>query len=159
MKITVLCVGKIKEKFFREAIEEYSKRLSRYVSFEIAEVADEKDPGSTSDAVIRAVKQKEGDRLLSKIKDNTFLVPLVIEGESLSSTKFADLIKQKSVEGVSHITFVIGGSLGLDERIISRGSFRLSFSPMTFPHQLMRVILCEQIYRAYRIINNEPYHK
>lgn len=159
MKITVLCVGKIKEKFYKDAVLEYSKRLSRYVTFEIIEVADEKDPGTASHAAISSVKQKEGDRLLAKIKDGSFVVPLVIKGAALSSEKFADFIQQKSVYGINHITFVIGGSLGLDDRVIKKGGFLLSFSPMTFPHQLMRVILCEQIYRACRIINNEPYHK
>lgn len=158
MKITILCVGKIKERFFRDAIEEYSKRLSRYVSFEIVEVADEKAPETLSPKEAASVKDKEGERLISRLKDG-FVVPLVIEGKELSSTDLADFIKDRSVRGTSHITFVIGGSLGLSDSIIKKGDFKLSFSRMTFPHQLMRVILCEQIYRAYRIINNEPYHK
>ncbi|MCC8097841.1 MAG: 23S rRNA (pseudouridine(1915)-N(3))-methyltransferase RlmH [Eubacterium sp.] len=158
MKITILCVGKIKESFYREAIKEYSKRLSRYANLEIIEVPDEKAPEGLSEAEALKIKEKEGEKLLSKLKDS-LLVPLVIEGKKLDSREFSDFIKEKALRGTSHITFVIGGSLGLSDTIIKKGDFLLSFSKMTFPHQLMRVILLEQIYRAYRIINNEPYHK
>ncbi|MCD8089385.1 MAG: 23S rRNA (pseudouridine(1915)-N(3))-methyltransferase RlmH [Clostridiales bacterium] len=158
MKITILCVGKIKESFYREAIKEYSKRLSRYVNLEITEVPDEKAPEGLSQTEISKIKEKEGERLLSKLKDG-LAVPLAIGGKSFSSEEFADFIREKSITGASHITFIIGGSLGLSEAVLKKGDILLSFSKMTFPHQLMRVILSEQIYRAYRIINNEPYHK
>lgn len=159
MKITVACVGKIKEKFFTSAIEEYSKRLGRYVSFEIAQVNDEKAPENMSIAEEERVKAIEGDRLLKVIKDNSYVVALAIEGKKLSSEGFAQFISKNMVMGISHITFVIGGSLGLSDAVLNRADFKLSFSDMTFPHQLMRVVLLEQIYRAYRINNNEPYHK
>ncbi len=158
MKITILCVGKIKESFYREAVREYSKRLSGYAGLEIIEVPDEKAPEGLSEAGILKIKEKEGDRLLSKLK-NGLVFPLVIEGKSLSSEELAEFIKEKALRGTSHINFVIGGSLGLSEAVIEKGDLLLSFSKMTFPHQLMRVILLEQVYRAYRIINNEPYHK
>ncbi len=159
MKITVACVGKIKEKFFTSAIEEYSKRLGRYVSFEIAQVNDEKTPENMSSAEEERVKNIEGDRLLKVIKDNSYVIALAIEGKKLSSEAFAQFISKNMVMGISHITFVIGGSLGLSNAVLNRADFKLSFSDMTFPHQLMRVVLLEQIYRAYRINNNEPYHK
>ena len=158
MKITIICVGKIKEKFYGQAIEEYAKRLSRYISLEIVEVADEKAPQTLSPAEEEIVKNKEGERILSKLKDG-YNVALAIEGKSFASEGFADLIAKKSIEGVSHINFIIGGSLGLSPEVMKRADLSLSFSEMTFPHQLMRVILLEQIYRAFRIINNEPYHK
>ncbi len=159
MKITVACVGKIKEKFFTSAIEEYSKRLGRYVNFEICQVSDEKAPEGMSRAEETKVKEIEGERLLKVIKNSSFIVALAIEGERLTSEGFADFFQQSMVKGISHITFVIGGSLGLSNDVLKRADFKLSFSDMTFPHQLMRVILLEQIYRANRIINNEPYHK
>ncbi len=158
MKITIICVGKIKEKFYRQAIEEYAKRLSRYISLEIVEVADEKAPQTLSPAEEEIVKNKEGERILSKLKDG-YNVALAIEGKTFASEGFADLIAKKSIEGISHINFIIGGSLGLSPEVMKRADLSLSFSEMTFPHQLMRVILLEQIYRSFRIINNEPYHK
>lgn len=159
MKITVACVGKIKEKFFTSAIEEYSKRLGRYVNLEICQVNDEKAPENMSEAEETKVKETEGKRLLRVIKDTSFVVALVIDGKKLTSEGFADFFQQSMIKGISHITFVIGGSLGLSNNVLKRADFRLSFSDMTFPHQLMRVILLEQIYRANRIIKNEPYHK
>lgn len=159
MKITVACVGKIKEKFFTSAIEEYSKRLGRYVNLEICQVNDEKAPENMSEAEETKVKETEGERLLRVIKDTSFVVALVIDGKKLTSEGFADFFQQSMIKGISHITFVIGGSLGLSNNVLKRADFRLSFSDMTFPHQLMRVILLEQIYRANRIIKNEPYHK
>lgn len=159
MKITLITVGKIKEKYFTDAISEYSKRLSRYCKLEIVEVADEKTPDRASEAEELQIKAREGERILKNIKDGTYLIALAIEGKKLSSEKLADFIGRLGVGGESHITFVIGGSLGLDERILKKADFLLSFSDMTFPHQLMRVILLEQIYRSYRIIQNEPYHK
>lgn len=159
MKITILCVGKIKEKFFTMAIEEYVKRLSRYCKLEIIEVADEKTDENASEAEEKMVKQKEGERLLKQIKDGAYVIALAINGKQLDSVELSQKIEKCGVMGCSHITFVIGGSLGLDERILNRADYKLSFSNMTFPHQLMRVILLEQIYRSYRIMNGEPYHK
>lgn len=159
MKIKIISVGKIKEKFFRDAIDEYSKRLSRYCSLEIIEVSDEMTPDKASDSENRAILKKEGERILSKIRDNDFLITLEIEGKKLSSTKFADKINELTVSGVSSIAFIIGGSLGLSDEVKNKSSYSLSFSDMTFPHQLMRVVVLEQIYRAFKINANEPYHK
>ena len=159
MKITILCVGKIKEKYFTGAIEEYSKRLSRYCKLEIIEVADEKTPDGASEALEEQIKAKEAERILSTIKDNTLVCTLEIMGKRLTSEAFADWINQAAISGKSSICFVIGGSLGLHESVTKRADYHLSFSDMTFPHQLMRVILSEQIYRAFRIISGEPYHK
>lgn len=159
MKITILCVGKVKEKFYRDAIMEFSKRLSRYCKLEILEVADEKTQEEASENEIRMVKEKEGERLLKNIKEDAYVVCLCINGKQLDSEELSEKVEKLGVQGTSHIYFVIGGSLGLSESVIKRADFKLSFSKMTFPHQLMRVILLEQIYRAYRIMNNEPYHK
>lgn len=159
MKITILCVGKIKEKFYRDAIAEYEKRLSKYCNFEIVEVADEKTPDKASEVLEEQIKEKEAKRLLAKIRDDAFVCTLEIAGKKLSSVQFADWIEKAAISGKSNIIFVIGGSLGLHNSVLSRSNTALSFSDMTFPHQLMRVILSEQIYRAYRIINGEPYHK
>ena len=159
MKITILCVGKVKEKFYRDGIDEFKKRLSRYCKLEIIEVADEKTTEEASDTEIRIIKEKEGERILKNIKDDAYVITLCIDGKQLSSEELADKIEKLGVQGTSHICFIIGGSLGLADEVIKRADFKLSFSPMTFPHQLMRVILLEQIYRAYRIINHEPYHK
>lgn len=159
MKITILCVGKIKEKYFIDAIKEYSKRLSKYVNLEIIEVSDEKTPDNASETVEKQIKEKEGERLLKYIKDNQYVITLEIEGKQLDSVELSNHINKLGIDGKSNICFVIGGSLGLDDRIKKRADFKLSFSKMTFPHQLMRVVLLEQIYRAYRIIHNEPYHK
>ena len=159
MKITIVAVGKVKEKFYRDAIAEFEKRLSKYCKLEIVEVADEKTPDNASASQELQIKAKEGDRILSAIKDDTYVIARAIEGKQLSSTELADKIDKLGISGRSSIAFVIGGSLGLDERVLKRADFKLSFSPMTFPHQLMRVILLEQIYRAYRIIAGEPYHK
>ena len=159
MKITILCVGKIKEKFYTDAIAEYAKRLSKYCNFEIVEVADEKTPDKASVALEDQIKEKEAKRLLAKIKEDAFVCTLEIAGKKLSSEKFADWLEKAAVSGKSNIVFVIGGSLGLHKSVLTRSDMGLSFSDMTFPHQLMRVILSEQIYRAYRIINGEPYHK
>ena len=159
MKITILCVGKIKEKFYVDAIKEYSKRLSRYAKLDIIEVTDEKTVEQASDREIEIVKEKEGKRLLSSIKDDGFVVCLAIEGKSLDSVELSKYLDNLKIKGVSHIYFVIGGSLGLSNEVLMRADMKLSFSRMTFPHQLMRVILLEQIYRSFRISNNEPYHK
>lgn len=159
MKITLITVGKIKEKYFTDAIKEYAKRLSRYCKLEILELADEKTPDGASEAEELQIKAKEGERILKSIKDNAYVFALAIQGKKLSSEDFADTINRLGIGGDSHLMFIIGGSLGLDERVLKRANRLISFSDMTFPHQLMRVILLEQIYRAYRIIQNEPYHK
>lgn len=159
MKITICCVGKIKEKFYSQAIEEYSKRLSKYCKLEIKEAADEKTSDSASDTVNRMIKEKEGDRLLSFIKDDSYVIALAIDGKMLDSVELSEKIDNLMLSGKSDIVFVIGGSLGLDKRVLDRADYKLSFSKMTFPHQLMRVILLEQIYRSFRIMKNEPYHK
>lgn len=158
MRITIACVGKIKEKYFNDAINEYIKRLSRYADVEIAEVADEKAPESISEAQKEQIKNAEGQRLLKIIKDS-YTIALAIDGKKTDSVKFADFIEKTGINGVSHMVFVIGGSLGLSREVLKRADYKLSFSDMTFPHQLMRVILLEQIYRGFRIIKNEPYHK
>ena len=159
MKITVVCVGKLKEKFFADGVEEYKKRLGRYAKIEIAEVADEKAPENLSIAEEEQVKAKEGEKILKKIPDDAFVVALCIDGKMLSSEELADFFEKKTVSGESSIASVIGGSLGLSKAVIDRADYKLSFSKMTFPHQLMRMILMEQVYRAFRIIKNEPYHK
>ena len=159
MKITVLCVGKVKEKFYRDAIDEFSKRLSRYCKLEIVEVSDEKTEEQASETEIRLVKEKEGERLLKNIKDDAYVITLCIDGKQLDSEELSEKMEKLGIQGTSHIYFVIGGSLGLADEVIKRADYKLSFSKMTFPHQLMRVILLEQIYRGYRIMNHEPYHK
>lgn len=159
MKITIIGVGKIKEKFYEQAIAEFTKRLSRYCKLEIIEVADEKTPDGASAQVNDNIKGKEGDRILSAIREDAYVIALAIDGKMLDSVQLSEKLEQLGINGNSSITFVIGGSLGLDSRVLARADYRLSFSKMTFPHQLMRVILLEQIYRAYRIMKNEPYHK
>ena len=159
MKITLITVGKIKEKYFTDAIAEYAKRLSRYCKLEIIEVADEKTPDSASEALENQIKEKEGERILSKVPDSAYVVALAIEGKQLSSEDLADKMEKWNVNGVSHLVFIIGGSLGLTPKVLNLADFKLSFSKMTFPHQLMRVVLLEQVYRSFRIRNNEPYHK
>ena len=159
MKITVLTVGKVKEKFYRQAIEEFEKRLSRYCKLEIIEVQDEKTPDRASETEERQIKDKEGQRLLKYIKDDVWVCALAIEGKMMDSVELSEKLEQMGISGTSHMMFVIGGSLGLAEEVLKRADFKLSFSKMTFPHQLMRVILLEQIYRAYRIMQGEPYHK
>ena len=159
MKITVLCVGKIKEKFFADAIKEYSKRLSRYCKLEIVEVADEKTPDGASDLVVSPIKDKEAERMEKYLPDSAYVIALAIEGKKLTSEKLAAKIDTLGITGTSLLVFLIGGSLGMSDRLLKRADYLLSFSDMTFPHQLMRVILLEQIYRSYRIIHGEPYHK
>lgn len=159
MKISVICVGKIKEKYFRDAISEYEKRLSKYCKLEILEVQDEKTPDNASPALEEQIKEKEATRILKHIKDGAHVITLEIKGQELSSEKLASRIELLGVQGKSHIQFIIGGSLGLSESISQIAHEKISFSKMTFPHQLMRVILLEQIYRSYRIISGEPYHK
>ena len=159
MKITVITVGKIKEKYLKDAIAEYSKRLSRYCKLEILEVADEKTPDGASEIVEENIREKEGERILKLIKEDAYVIALEISGKMLTSEELADRIETLGIQGKSHLVFVIGGSIGLGREVLRRSDYALSFSKMTFPHQLMRVILLEQIYRSYRIINGEPYHK
>ncbi|MBE5885466.1 MAG: 23S rRNA (pseudouridine(1915)-N(3))-methyltransferase RlmH [Lachnospiraceae bacterium] len=159
MNITLITVGKIKEKFYRDAVEEFVKRLGRYCKIKIVEVADENTPNNAPEAIEEQIKNKEGERILKYISDSMYVIALAIEGKECSSVKFAERLERLGVEGNSDICFVIGGSLGLSKDVYKRADELLSFSPMTFPHQLMRVILLEQIYRCFRIIHNEPYHK
>ena len=159
MRITLVTVGKIKEKYLEQAIAEYSKRLSRYCRLEIIQVADEKTPEGASSAVEEQIKEKEGERILAQIREGAYVIALAINGQMLDSVELSQKISKLGIDGISHIVFVIGGSLGLSSRVLKRADYKLSFSRMTFPHQLMRVILLEQIYRSYRIISGEPYHK
>jgi 23S rRNA (pseudouridine1915-N3)-methyltransferase len=159
MKITLVTVGKIKEKFFADAIAEYTKRLSRYCKLDIVQLPDEKTPDNAGEVIERQIKEKEGERILASIKDGTYVIALAIEGDMLDSVKLSEKIDSLGIGGTSQIVFVIGGSLGLSDAVLKRADYKLSFSRMTFPHQLMRVILLEQIYRSYRIIYGEPYHK
>ena len=159
MIINIIGVGKIKEKYINEGIKEYTKRLSRYTTLNIIEVDDEKAPENLSEKDQEIIKKKEGERILSKTSQDSYVITLNIDGKVLSSEGLADKINNLMIEGNSHITFVIGGSLGLSEEVIKRAQMKLSFSKMTFPHQLMRMILLEQVYRSFRIIRNEPYHK
>lgn len=159
MKITVITVGKLKEKYLKDAIAEYSKRLSKYCKLDIIEVADEKTPEHASEVVEEAIRAKEAERILKYVKDDAYVMTLEIGGKQLSSEEFAEKIEKLGVQGTSHIIFIIGGSIGLGNEVLKKSDYALSFSKMTFPHQLMRVILLEQIYRCYRINSNEPYHK
>lgn len=159
MKITVITVGKIKEKYLKDAIAEYSKRLSKYCKLEIIEVLDEKTLDNASEVMEDAIRAKEAERILKYVKEDAFVITLEINGKQLSSEELADKIDKLGVKGTSHIIFIIGGSIGLGQEVLQKSNFSLSFSKMTFPHQLMRVVLLEQIYRSYRIINGEPYHK
>ena len=159
MKITVLTVGKIKEKFYRDAVAEYEKRLSKYASVSIVEVADEKTKENLSDNERDQILETEGSKLLAKIPDNAYVIALDIAGKKCDSVGFSMFMEEKMNTGNSHLLFVIGGSLGLSNAVKQRSDAKISFSDMTFPHQLMRVILLEQIYRGFRIMRNEPYHK
>ncbi|MGN1032427.1 MAG: 23S rRNA (pseudouridine(1915)-N(3))-methyltransferase RlmH [Intestinibacter sp.] len=159
MRINIVCVGKIKEKYLKLGIDEFKKRLSKYCKLDIIELDDEKAPENLSDKEMEMIKDKEGKKILAKIKDTSYVIALAIDGKNLSSEELADTINKLGIRGVSNITFVIGGSLGLSDEVLSRADYKLSFSKMTFPHQLMRLILLEQVYRSYRINNGEPYHK
>ena len=159
IKISIICVGKIKEKYWNDAIAEYSKRLSRYCKLSVIEVADEKTPDEASEAECDAIKKKEAERILKKIENGALVCTLEIAGKRFTSEGFATFLESSAARGTSHIQFVIGGSLGLHKSVLERSDMGISFSDMTFPHQMMRVILLEQVYRGYRIINGEPYHK
>ena len=158
MNIKIIAVGKIIEKYFTAAVDEYSKRMSRFAKFEIIEVPDEKIPDNASEKEQESVKEKEGNAILSKLKSGDTVIAMCIEGSEMSSEKIASKIEQISLSS-SSIAFIIGGSLGLHDSVKARADLRLSFGPVTLPHQLMRVVLCEQIYRAFKINHNESYHK
>ena len=159
MNINIIAVGKIKEKYIHMGIDEFKKRLSRYCSLSIIEVKDEKAPENLSNKEMEIVKEKEAERILNKIPLNSYVIALAIEGKNLSSEEFAEKIQSLMIEGTNNITFIIGGSLGLSKEVLDRSHYKLSFSKMTFPHQLMRLILLEQIYRGFKILKREPYHK
>ncbi len=159
MKITLVTVGKIKENYLRDAVAEYVKRLGKYCKLEVIETADEKTPDHASETVEEAIRAKEAERILRYIREDAFVITLEILGKQLSSEELAKKIETLGVQGKSHIIFVIGGSIGLGKEVLDMSDYALSFSKMTFPHQLMKVILLEQVYRSFRIINGEPYHK
>jgi len=159
VNISIIAVGKLKEKYLKQGIDEYLKRLTAYAKVEIIEVPDEKAPEILSDTEMQQVKQKEGERILTKISQDTHVIALAIEGKMKTSEELADDLDKLATYGKSKIAFVIGGSLGLSSEVMQRANERLSFSKMTFPHQLMRLVLVEQVYRAFRIIRGEPYHK
>lgn len=159
MNIKIVAVGKIKEKYFKQGIEEYAKRLTNYCKFEIVEVADEKTPDNASEKEQELIKEKEADRILHKISDNEFVISLAIEGKLVTSEELAHQIEVCGINGKSRITFIIGGSLGLSDIIKKRSNLLMSFGRITMPHQMIRLVLSEQIYRSYRIIHNQAYHK
>lgn len=159
MKIKLVTIGKLKEKYLKEGIAEYSKRLSRFTKVEIIELADEKTPDKASQLENQQILAKEGERVLSKITDREFVIALAIEGQQFPSEKFSLLIEDASIKGFSNITFIIGGSLGLSSQVKERANLLMSFGKLTLPHQLMRLVLIEQIYRAFMIQQGSPYHK
>ncbi|MCI8609734.1 MAG: 23S rRNA (pseudouridine(1915)-N(3))-methyltransferase RlmH [Firmicutes bacterium] len=159
MRIRVICIGKLKERYWSEAITEYSKRLSRFVNLEIVELKEARLPDKASAADEEKVKEEEGKSILAKIEDGTYVITLEIQGKQFSSEELAHKVEQLGLEGHSDIVFVIGGSLGLSQQVSKRADFKLSFSKMTFPHQMMRVVLLEQVYRSFKIIRHETYHK
>ena len=159
MNINIVAVGKIKEKYLKLGIDEFSKRLSKYCKLSVTEIPDEKAPENMSDKQAQIVRDKEGQKILSAVKDSSYVITLEIGGKMLSSEELAGKIENLAVTGKSDITFIIGGSIGLSEDVMKRSNYALSFSKMTFPHQLMRVILLEQVYRSFRINKGEPYHK
>ena len=159
MNIIIICVGKIKEKYLKSAIDEYTKRLTRYCKLSIVELNDEKTPDNASEKEEIIIKEKEGEAIVKSIKDNMFVIALELKGNMLSSEDLSNYIMDLGVRGESNIAFVVGGSLGLSKAVLERANYKLCFSKMTFPHQLFRVMLLEQIYRGFRIINGEPYHK
>ena len=159
MKIKIIAVGKLKEKYLKQGIAEYEKRLGKYCKFEIIEVPDEKAPENLSDAEMLQVKEKEGQKILSKISDQDYVYALAIQGKEITSEGFAEQLDSLSTRGTSSFVFVIGGSLGLSDEVMKRSNAQISFGRLTYPHQLMRLILTEQVYRCFRIIKGEPYHK
>lgn len=159
MRIRIICIGKLKEKYWSDAVAEYSKRLSRFCTLEIVELKESRLPDKASAADEARVKEEEGRAILSKLDDGTYVITLEIQGKQLSSEELAAKVEELSLDGKSDIAFIIGGSLGLSPEVSRRANFKLSFSRMTFPHQMMRVVLLEQIYRSFKIIRHETYHK
>lgn len=159
LKITLVTVGKIKEKYFTDAIDEYSKRLSRYCKLNIVQVPDEKTPDTYSENEKNIILKKEAERIQKKIPCNAHVITLEIDGMTYTSAQFAGRIEKLAANGTNHIVFVIGGSMGLHGNVTGRADGNMSFGKLTFPHQMIRVVLLEQVYRAFKIINNEPYHK
>lgn len=159
MNIHIAAVGKLKEKYWVQGIEEYVKRLGPYAKVKMTEVADEKAPDRLSAAEEKQVKEKEGDRLLSHIKPDEYVIALALDGKTATSEQFAKQLEELGTYGRSHVCFVIGGSLGLSDAVLSRADQKLSLGKMTYPHQMVRLMLVEQVYRAFRIIRGEPYHK
>jgi 23S rRNA (pseudouridine1915-N3)-methyltransferase len=159
MKVTVVAVGKLKEKYLKEGISEYSKRLSRFCELQIVEVEDEQAPENLSEAQGIQIKKREAERIIKKAKEGSALIVLDLKGKKLNSEGFADKLNSFFISGKSHITFVMGGSLGLDDQLVEKADFRLCLSDMTFPHQLARLILLEQVFRAFKIMSGETYHK
>ena len=159
MKVRIVCVGKLKEKYLKEAIDEYKKRLGRYCSFDIIEVEDEMAPDKLSPALEERVKKTETDRILKQVRAGSFLVIMEVKGKRMSSEDFAKELRTLAVDGISDVTFVIGGSLGLHRDVMERADLKFSMSDLTFTHQLARLILIEQVYRAFKIIKGEPYAK
>ena len=159
MKIQIICIGKLKEKYWTDAVLEYSKRLSRFCDLEITELKESKLPDKASEAQEQAVIVEDGKNILKHVKDGSYVISLEILGKNLTSVELAEKMEELPLMGKSHVTFIIGGSLGLSRDVSKRADFKLSFSKMTFPHQMMRVILLEQVYRAFKINKNEAYHK
>jgi len=159
MNITIVCIGKLKEKYWTDAVQEYSKRLSKYCTLSINELKEEKAPDNASAAEEMAVKEAEGKNILKQIKKDAYVIALEIQGKELTSEALSEKIGSLGIAGKSDLVFLIGGSIGLSEEVLARADFRLSFSKMTFPHQMMRVVLLEQIYRSFKIMRNETYHK
>ncbi|AGM99951.1 23S rRNA (pseudouridine(1915)-N(3))-methyltransferase RlmH [Streptococcus iniae] len=159
MRIKIICVGKLKEKYLKDGIAEYQKRLSRFCKFEIVELADEKTPDKASSSEKDRIMEKEGQRILNKIGQRDYVIALAIEGKQLASEAFSQQLDNVSINGISDITFIIGGSLGLTKEVKSRANMLMSFGLLTLPHQLMRLVLIEQIYRAFMITEGSPYHK
>jgi 23S rRNA (pseudouridine1915-N3)-methyltransferase len=159
LHIQILTVGKIKESFIEQGITEYMKRMTAYAKCKVIEVAEEKAPNKSNGTIDRQIKQKEGERLLALVPEDSYVIALAIHGKAISSETFAEQLQQVVVQGYSHFTFIIGGSLGMSDQVLQKAHLLLSFGNMTFPHQLMRLILMEQIYRAMKINRREPYHK
>lgn len=159
MEVKIIAVGKLKEKYLIAGINEYAKRLKGFTKFQLIEVPDEKAPETLSEKEMEQIKDKEGQRILSKIKDTDYVYALAIEGKQRTSDEFAKEFENLTVQGKSSFTFVIGGSLGLSKDVLKRGNSLISYGKVTYPHQLMRLILSEQIYRTFKIIHHEPYHK
>ena len=159
MKVKIIAVGKLKEKYLKDGIAEYGKRMSRFAKFEIVELPDEKTPDNASEAQNHQIMEKEGDRILAKISERDYVIVLAIEGKQFPSEEFSRIIADTTLRGYSDIVFVIGGSLGLADKVKKRANLKMSFSLLTFTHQLMRLVLAEQIYRAFMIQQGSPYHK